>query len=416
MKKRYVLLLCAFALSASLFGCGNSKDSSESAQTEQSSSAQDDAGTVITGYLVDNADKYVTLGTYKGLEVEQPVYTASDEDVSMEIENTLYEYSTAAEVDRAAQSGDTLTVDLTATIEGESKPNLTETDYIIELGYEEFGSDFDEKLTGSKTGDTLEFSCSYQDDTWYDDWTDKTVHFKVTVKKIEENTIPEYTDDFVSTLGYDSKDAFEAALKEQIQASYDEQSTAETRENVISTAMDACQFNGYPDKLYDSCKSTVEEQYSAFAEMTGMTLDDLYEAYDMSDDDIREEVMSTVNRRLFISALCQKEGLSVDTAEYSDYLDNNCYDYGFDDGTSFEENYGKENIMWMLYEQKAAAYLLLNAEISKTPVSTSEEDVEISDTDDETDEEILDGLDDSAAESGSEAVAETDTETEQNPA
>ena len=183
MKKRYVLLLCAFALSASLFGCGNSKDSSESAQTEQSSPAQDDDGTVITGYLVDNADKYVTLGTYKGLEVEQPVYTASDEDVSMEIENTLYEYSTAAEVDRAAQSGDTLTVDLTATIEGESKPNLSETDYILELGYEEFGSDFDEKLTGSKTGDTLEFSCSYQDDTWYDDWTDKTVHFKVTVKK-----------------------------------------------------------------------------------------------------------------------------------------------------------------------------------------------------------------------------------------
>lgn len=372
MKKKYLLLLTGLLVAASLFGCGKKENTPDAT----ASSAEQDGE--ITGYLVDNAEKYVTLSTYKGLDVEKPIYEVSDDELSMEIENELYDHSNVNETDRASQMGDLLTIDLSASVEGDINATLTEEDYTIELGYEEFGSDFDEQLTGVKAGDTKKFSCDFTEDSWYEDWIGKTVNFDVTVKKVEEIIVPEYTDDFVTTtLGYDSKEDFEAALREELEAGYASQSTNEARENAMLAALENCKFNGYPDKLYDSCKTAVKERYSAFADAYGMSEEDLYDAYDMSEEDIETEVMDTVNRRLFISALCQKEGLSVTDAEYNAYLEEQYALYGYEDAASFEADMDKEFLMWSLYETKTADFLLNNASVYEAPMNLLSEDMDV---------------------------------------
>lgn len=382
MKKKHLLLLIGLLTAASLFGCGK-KDSTSDA-TESSADQEGE----ITGYLVDNAENYVTLATYKGLDVEKPIYEVSDDELSMEIENALYDHSTVSETDRPSQVGDLLTIDLSATVEGDVNASFTEEDYTIELGYEEFGADFDEQLTGVKAGDTKSFSCSFTEDSWFEDWIGKTVSFDVTVKKVEEVIVPEYTDDFVvTTLGYDSKDDFEAALREELEAGYASQSTNEARENAILTALENCEFNGYPDKLYDSCKTSVTERYSAFADAYGMSEEDLYDAYDMSEEDLEAEVMDTVNRRLFISALCQKEGLSISDSEYSAYLEEQYASYGYEDAASFEADLDKEFLMWTLYETKTADFLLNNASVYEAPMSLWSDDMDVEEVETSDEEE-----------------------------
>ena len=88
MKKKYLLLMTGLLAACTLFGCGKKETE---VSTEAASENEDSE---ITGYLVDDAAQYVTLGTYKGMDVEKPVYTVSDDEVAMEIDNTLYEYST----------------------------------------------------------------------------------------------------------------------------------------------------------------------------------------------------------------------------------------------------------------------------------------------------------------------------------
>lgn len=411
MKKKYLLLMTGLLAACTLFGCGKKETE---VSTEAASENEDSE---ITGYLVDDAAQYVTLGTYKGMDVEKPVYTVSDDEVAMEIDNTLYEYSTVETVDRAAESGDLLAADITATVEGESDPTLEEEDYTIELGYEEFGAEFDQQLMGSKAGDTKEFSCSFDEDTWYEEWINQTVNFKVTVNSVGELILPEYTDEFVTdTLGYDSKEAFETALWDELNALYEEQSSDETRENAILTAMENCEFTGYPDALYDSCADAVNENYTAFADIYGLSVDELYEAYDMSQDDVEAEIMDTVNRRLFISAICQAEDLTVTQSEYQAYLDSQYPDYGYDDSESFEEDYGKDYLMWVLYEDKAATYLVNNSTLYDAPVSMDEEELAVYDEDEtETEGDILEGLSDgdvTEEETPSDMEEETMVETE----
>lgn len=372
MKKKALLLLFAGLVAVFSFGCGKKDDSSS--ETETSSETYEDVDKEITGYLVDNAQQYVTLGTYKGMDIEKPVYEVSDDEVEMEIENERYSYITFQEVDRASQTGDCLTVDLKATIEGESEPMLDEEDYAIELGVEEFGTEFDSQMENCKAGDTKSFTCTFGDDTWYEEWIGQTVDFEVTVKTVEEMILPDYDDAFVTdTLGYDSKEAYETAVRETLEANYDEQATAEAKENAILEAIAGCDFNGYPDQLYDSCKASITSSYAAFASEYGMDVDELYEAYGMSDEDIESEAMDEVNRRLFVSALCQEEDISVTTGEYAVYLNDQYAYYNYDDADSFEADFGKENLMWMLYEDKVSTFLINNGTLYEAPASLDEE-------------------------------------------
>ena len=405
MKKRYLLLLLSVGTACALFGCGT--NTSEEAASEE-------ADAEITGYLVDDADQYVTLGTYTGLDVEHPVYTVSDDEVAVEVDYTLYEYSDVQTVDREAQDGDLVTADITATVEGDSDPTLDEEDYTVELGYEEFGADFDQQLIGCKAGDTLEFSCSFTDDTWYEEWTDQTVNFEVTVNAVEELITPEYTDEFVTdTLGYDSKEDFEAALREELETGYEEQSAEETKENAMMAAMDGCEFTGYPDDLYETCEADVTETYTSFADIYGMSVDELYEAYDMSEEDVEAEIMDTVNRRIFISAICQAEGLSITSSQYAEYLDSQYEDYGYEDAETFEEDYGTEYLVWALYDDTVSTYLVNNSTLYDAPVSMDEEDLEVYDEEEtETEGDVLEGLDMSGDASEDTEEAETESETE----
>ena len=380
MNKKTLLLVTGLVLTLSVAGCSNKKDTAE---TETAVSQED----VITGYLIDNAQQYVTLSSYKDLEVEKPIYEVTDEDVNMEIENYLYEMSQVQETDRGAQVGDILTVDLKATIEGDATPYFEEEDYAIELGYEEFGPEFDEQLEGCKAGDTKSISCSFEEEDGYDDWVGKTVNFEISIKMVEEIIIPEYDDDFIKNMGYDSKEDFETYLKENLADSYAEQSDAEAQTNALLSAIDQTQFNGYPDKLYDSCSASVKEQYAFFAETSGMSESELYEAFDMTEEDLENEILEAVNIRLFISALCQAENIIVTDEEYSAFLNDQYYYYGYEDTASFEADYGKEYILWALYENKVSSFLLENAKVNEVEYSYTE------DYDEEYDfGEELDGL------------------------
>lgn len=392
MKKKSLLLLLTGLTVLFSLGCGKK---AENAAPETTAETFANADTEITGYLIDDAEQYVTLGNYKGIDIEQPVYEVTDDEVNMEIENQRYNYSSITPASRPAQEGDLVTLDLTATPEGTDAPDMDETDYTVEIGAEEFGTDFDQELTGVNVGDKKEITCSFDEDSWYDEWIGKNVTFQVTVKAVEEMKTPEYNEDYIkNTLGYESQEAYEKSVRDMLTENYAEQGEAEAKENALLTVIDSSTFNGYPDKLYDACKESVTGTYKSFAELYGMELEELYEAYELTEEDLEEEIMDTVNRRLLVSALCQKENLTVTTGEYTVFLNDQYAYYGYENADSFETEYGKEALMWIIYEDKVCTLLLENGTISEVPASLEFEDMEIDlgefeeETDGEEDEAV----------------------------
>ena len=345
----------------------------------------------------------MTLGDYDGVEVTKYTYEITDDMVQDEIQEELADASEEESTNAPSEDGDIIYLTLTSTVEGEEASDPEET--FITLGQEEYGAEFDQKLTGVSTGDKVEFTVEYGDDTWQEDWIDKKVDFSVEVTDVTKSTTPEYNKDYVKEYtGYDSIEEYEASVKEYLQESYEEQSYYDEVEALMAACLEKTTFTGeYPDDLFEQCKEEALSSYSMFAGDDG-DVNDILDMFGITQDDIEAEAKDLVNRRLFISAYAQANNIEVTEDEYVDYVKENADYYG-ENAADFEQVYTRETIVNALYESKVSAVLLDKASVTETPY-TGEDDMEYEDGEELDDLEVIGEV----AEDGTEEAEAADSE------
>ena len=327
----------------------------------------------LTGYVVKDALKYVKLGDFDGMEVESPVYSIRDEDVEMEISNRLYEASEEEHPDREIREDDVIVADLETTVDGAS--DLAE-DVPIDLGFGEYGPELDAQMPGHKAGDVVTFSDTFDEEAEVEEWRGKTVDFTVTVKYIEEFSVPELTDDFVKkTYGADSVDAYRTQVREELEELTEVNNRMQDSQVVILEAMERSTFEGCPDELLESCRSEVREQYEPLAEAYEMTLEEFYDFYEIKDEDLEAEAQDSANRKLFLSAIFEDADLSLTQTDLTEYTERYKTIYGFDTAEEMEESMGRDWLIQAAMEEKAGTYLSEKATISHVEPDYEMEDL-----------------------------------------
>lgn len=434
MSKKCLLILSGLVAAAALSGCGQkstpetefstaapaaeaSEDVDPESLTEATEATEDLEPITPSDYLVENVSEYVTLGDLTGLAVDQYSYDVTDDMVQERILSDLEASGEEVEVDRAAAEGDIVYADVTSTVHGEPDTEYTESTYLT-LGDAEYSEEFDEELIGASSGDQLKFTCSFDGDTWMEEWANKSVDFEVTVTSVCEMDVPEYTDEYVAeNTDFANKAEYEENVREQLTSEYEESSYSDAVEVLFQTAIDESQFSGYPEELYDSCKTEVLSIYSAFLGTTDEQ--EIYEAFDLSEDDIASEVLDTINRRLLVSAICEENDIEVSEDDYVQFVTDYAEYYGYDSAVQFEEDNTRESLVWSLYENEAAALLYESAEITLVPYEEMDEDFTFDDEEtieDDTDSEVLTEADtddaDANGDAESDAADDTDGETE----
>lgn len=383
MKKKNLIILLGLTAAVAVSGCGNKKETPETSApvsveeepaTEFSATAEsltpEEGLTPITpsDYLVENPSQYVTLGSLDHLTASQTAVDVTDEMVQEQIENELYMYSEEKEVEKAAE-GNIVYADVTSTIQGEEGSSSTESTYFT-IGDADYGEEFDKQLIGAAVNNELSFSVSYDDDTWFEEWVDKTVDFKVKVTGVYEVVIPEYDDTFISEYtDYSSRDEYEDSIRESLLSEGEQNSYSETVNSLFQSVIGLSTFNGYPDELYTSCEDEIISYYGQF--IGEEDVDAILNALDLTREDLKEDVLYTVNYRLIISALCEEQNIDVTEEEYVSEVTDAAQNYGFSP-TEYESEVGRESIVWSLYENKAAEYLYNLADITLVTDSETE--------------------------------------------
>lgn len=387
MNKKRVLALLGLAAALCLTGCGN--DEPTTAETEFSTAApeetaEEDLDTAdlleaetetseelepITpsDYLPENLSDYVSLGDLSGLKTTQYTYTITDDMVQTKIDEELELYSEEIEADRASADGDVIYLDLTSTVDGEE---TTESTYFY-LGSQEYGEEFDKQLTGLSVGDTKEFSITFDEDIWMEEWMDQTVDFKAEVTSVCELSVPEYNDDFAAEYtDYETVADYEAALCESLEEEYADLSYSDAVESLFETAAAQTVFAGYPEDLYDSCKEELLSVYFAF---TGSDdVEEVYDLFGLTEEALDAEILDSVNRRLLIAAICEDQSLELTEDDYISYVTDYADYYGYDRAADFEADYSREYLVWFMYESMASDYLYEQAEITEVPYEEEE--------------------------------------------
>ena len=326
-------------------------------------------------YLVKNISDYVTLGSMKGLSATQYIYEVTEELIDETIQSDLEMYADEVEVDRASAEGDVVYVELTSTVDGEDP--VSESTYFT-LGYEEYGPAFDEELTGVIAGETKKFSITFGEDIWVEEWINQTVNFKAQITSVCEPSVPEYNEDFVTEYTeFTSMEEYEEYIRDYLSADYEDLSYSDVTDSLFSSVSAQSVFGGYPQDLYDAAKEELLSFYFAF---TGSSdEEEVFELFGITEEDLDAEILSTVDRRLLVNAICEANNLEVTEEEYLSFVEDYAEYYGYESAAQFEEENTRTALVWSLYESKAAEYLYSIADITEEVYSEedTEEDFEL---------------------------------------
>ncbi|MCC8104348.1 MAG: FKBP-type peptidyl-prolyl cis-trans isomerase [Clostridiales bacterium] len=370
MKKIIFYPVLGLAAALLLTACGNS-DSSDStvpeAETATEAQTEDSLSSVVpSDYLVENAADYITAEGLEGLEVTQYTYEITDEVVQEQIDTILAQMSEETDVDRAAEMGDLVYVELSCSVEG-SSGSYSENTYFT-LGDADYGEEFDAALVGAAAGETVIFDITYEegaaDETLIEeDWAGATVSFEVEISSVCEVDTPEYNDDWVAeNTEYSTTEEYETALRESLEEEYEEQSYADVLDELLTLALASCEISEIPDELYKACREETLNDYASFTNSTDEA--EILAEFDLTEEDLESEVQTLAQRRLLISYICEENDIELSGTDYVAYLEEYAAWYGYDTAEEFEEEWGRSYLVWSLYESEAAKILYNFASIT----------------------------------------------------
>jgi len=351
---------------------------------------------MLSGCANGTYSDYITLGAYKGLEVELLVTEVDDEMVEDEIQMLIDKKTTSKEVSTAAVEGNSVNIGFESTVNGEEFDSMD--DYEVFIGTGEIFEEIETALIGKKAGDTLTVDVVLPDD-YEEEFAGETAEFEITVKTVSEVSVPELNDEFAKENGSNTVAEFREATKENLIASHEMENRDNASYEVLLMAMENATFNGYPQELYDESK---KEYDRSLQEMGERYPDFDMSMFELSEDDEKEYIEEMVNEKMFVVAVAEAERLDVTPEEYRYFLSSN-YEYFEAASTAdFEKDYTKETIMGMALLDKVSFFLLDHAKITEVDDIAGEDwdmfgddvDIEEMDFEDEgidfEDEEFLD--------------------------
>ena len=174
----------------------------------------------------------VTLPDLSTLTVEVDPIEVSDDDVEAELQSLRARFGTLTGVDRPVADGDFVSIDLSATVDGEDVPNAAAEGLSHEVGSGRLIEGLDDALAGLSVDESREFTAKLATG----EYSGKDAQVTVTVRSIKERELPEPDDEFAQLASeFDTMDELRASLRDQVR----QVKSAQQAEQIRNATMDA---------------------------------------------------------------------------------------------------------------------------------------------------------------------------------
>lgn len=168
-------------------------------------------------------------------EIEKPVATITDEDVTTMVDKLRQQRANWVAVERPAQEGDRVNIDFEGTIDGEAFDGNSGQQVALVLGSSSFIPGFEDGLIGCKAGDETTLDLQFPDDYQSEAVAGKPVNFKVKVNEVAEAELPEVDAEFMSSFEVSSgdMDGFLAEIRSSMEAELEQVLKDMTKKRVL---------------------------------------------------------------------------------------------------------------------------------------------------------------------------------------
>jgi trigger factor len=259
----------------------------------------------------------LTAQDYEGVKVERPSTEVSDDEVDAWVERLRRQFAELEPVERAAQDGDFVTVNLTGTQAGAPVERLTREDYLYAIGSGEFGARMDAELIGTKPGDIVSVDDDLPAERFGEEIAGPT-SFRVLVKDVKSLKLPDADDAFAKTASeFDTMDELRADLRDKIHEVKEREVRGVVRDRVLQALIDTVQVD-LPDSLVRDETDHRLQHAEDNAGRYGMSLDQMLEIQGWDRDrlaqDSRDHAVRAITADLVLEAVARAEDIQV-TAE-----------------------------------------------------------------------------------------------------
>ncbi|TRZ37386.1 trigger factor [Niallia circulans] len=309
----------------------------------------------------------VTLGDYKGLEVEAVDTNVTDEDVDAEIK-ALQEKQAELVVkeEGKAELGDTVVIDFEGFQDGVAFEGGTAENFSLELGSGQFIPGFEEQLVGLATGENKEVEVSFPEEYHAAELAGKPATFKVTVQEIKGKELPELDDEFAKDVDAEAETL--ADLKEKIKTRLEADRKHQAEHAVRDTVVEKAAANAtidVPSAMVDTEIDRMMNEFEQRLQMQGMNLE-LYFQFSGQDEaalkeQMQEDAAQRVRVNLTLEAIVNAENITVSEEEVTAELDKMAEMYNMGIDAIKQALGGVENLQMDLKIRKAIDFLVENS-------------------------------------------------------
>ena len=390
MKKKAYLVVLALCAAMAITACGTATDKTEdtksttetqnTTETKDSGSAdaestdssdKEENKTADAGdtrlVTVDDVSKYVTIGEYKGLTLDNTVEVVTDDAVEGRLEQELQ--NKAEEVtDGSVQNGDVVTINYVGTKDGVAFDGGTANNYELTIGSGTFIDGFEDGIIGMKKGETKDLDLTFPEDYASSDLAGQEVTFKVTLQSFKR--APELTDEWAAkNTDCKTADDYKKEIRKTLESEAKTNARNTLRETAWNTVLSSSEVKEYPQEDLDTAKTEFKTLYENYAKQGDMTLEDFVKAQGISMDDFEEQSSQyaeyKVKQNLIVQGIMDAENMTLEDEKSLSIQDELIKAYDAKDLAALVDQYGQVAVDESIGLLRVEDFILDNATVEE---------------------------------------------------
>ena len=258
----------------------------------------------------------VTLGEYKGLEVEKADMTVKAEDIEAELKKVQEQNARLLTVeDRPVADGDQVVIDFDGYVDGKAFDGGKAEDYSLTIGSHSFIDTFEEQLIGKNIGEECEVNVTFPAEYHAAELANKPATFKVTVKEIKVKEIPELNDEFAGEVSeFETLDEYKKDIEAKLSEKKQKEAATENENRVVEKVVAGAtmeipepMIDGQVENMLQDTARRMQSQglnLELYLKYTGMTLDQMKE-------NMRPQAVKRSETRLVLEEVVKQENIEV---------------------------------------------------------------------------------------------------------
>ena len=273
----------------------------------------------------------VTLGKYKGVEVEKIDITVSDEEVDADLNQQRENNSRMVTVERAVADGDVAVIDFEGFVDDVAFEGGKGENYSLAIGSHSFIDNFEEQLIGKNAGEDVEVNVTFPEEYQGKELAGKPAVFKVSIKEVKEKQLPELDDEFASEVSdFETLAEYKEDIRKKLSEKKEQDAKNAKEDAVIEAIITEAQME-IPDAMIETQQRQMVDDFAQRLQMQGMNLD-MYCQYTGQTpasmvESIKPQALKRIQSRLVLEAVAAAEKIEASEEDFDKEIEKMAASY-----------------------------------------------------------------------------------------